>query len=64
MIGGDNMKLLIEFYTDEFDPAVLDGFKFEFENNKLTADGTLSELVRLLAIVNENSSSDKFVHIW
>ena len=39
MIGGDNMKLLIEFYTDEFDPAVLDGYKFEFENNKLTAEG-------------------------
>ena len=58
------MKLLIEFYSGEFDTTVLDGYKFEFENNKLTAEGSLSELVRLLAIVNENTSSDKFVHIW
>lgn len=58
------MKLLIEFYTDGFDPAVLDGHKFEFEKNVLTADGTLDELSEIIMVVNENMEGDRFVHLW
>lgn len=58
------MKLLIEFYTDGFDPAVLDGYEFEFEKNVLTADGTLDELSEIIRVVNENMEGDRFVHLW
>lgn len=64
MKGGDIVKLLIEFYTDGFDPAVLDGYKFEFEKNVLTADGTLDELSEIIRVVNENMEGDRFVHLW
>lgn len=58
------MKLLVEFYYDGFNPAVLEGHKYTFEKNILNAEGTLEELSELLRIINENTEGDRFVHLW
>lgn len=57
------MELMVEFYSDDFDPTVLEGYEFTLEGSVLKATGELDELMDILHIIDTTTDGNRFVWV-
>lgn len=57
------MELMVEFYSDDFDPTVLEGYEFTLDGRILKATGPLDELMEILRIIDTTTNGDRFVWV-
>lgn len=57
------MELMVEFYSDDFDPTVLEGHEFTLEGRVLKSTGPLDELMDILHIIDTTTTGDRFVWV-
>jgi hypothetical protein len=54
---------MVEFYSDDFNPSVLEGHEFTLEGRVLKATGPLDELMDILRIIDTTTTGDRFVWV-
>lgn len=57
------MELMVEFYSDDFNPTALEGYEFTLEGHVLKATGELDELMDILHIIDTTTDGNRFVWV-